>query len=109
VKTALQSVPPAYLERYPEAGGPAERVPLWKVPFTIGRSETADHTVYSSKVSKEHAAIEVAGQRYVVRDLDSTNGTFVNEERVRQQATLKNGDTLRIGRVELSVERIVIN
>jgi pSer/pThr/pTyr-binding forkhead associated (FHA) protein len=104
VKTALQSVPPAYLERYPEAGGPAERVPLWKVPFTIGRSDTADHTVYSSKVSKEHAAIEVAGQRYVVRDLDSTNGTFVNDQRV-QKAMLNTGDRLRIGRVELAVTR----
>jgi pSer/pThr/pTyr-binding forkhead associated (FHA) protein len=102
VKTALQSVPPAYLERYPEAGGPAERVPLWKVPFTIGRSETADHTVYSSKVSKEHAAIEVAGQRYVVRDLDSTNGTFVNGTRV-ERALLKDGDRLGIGRVELTI------
>jgi pSer/pThr/pTyr-binding forkhead associated (FHA) protein len=104
VKTALQSVPPAYLERYPEAGGPAERVPLWKVPFTIGRSETADHTVYSSKVSKEHAAIEVAGQRYVVRDLDSTNGTFVNGKRVKT-ADLSEGDRLSVGRLELVISR----
>jgi EAL domain-containing protein (putative c-di-GMP-specific phosphodiesterase class I) len=99
VKTAPQRVPPAYLERYPEAGGPAERVPLWKVPFTIGRSDTADHTVYSSKVSKEHAAIDVAGEQYVVRDLDSTNGTFVNGQR-EVQRVLQDGDILHLAHVE---------
>jgi EAL domain-containing protein (putative c-di-GMP-specific phosphodiesterase class I) len=99
VKTALRGAPPAYLERFPEAGGPAERVPLWKVPFTIGRSETADHTVYSIKVSKEHAAIEVEDDRYVVRDLDSTNGTFVNGQR-EVQRVLQDGDILHLAHVE---------
>src|SRR6187401_773294 len=81
VKSGSHDVPSAYLERYPEAGGPAERIPLWKLPFTIGRSETADHTVYSGKVSKEHVRLEVTDGRWRVRDLDSTNGTFVNGER----------------------------
>ena len=99
MKTGPYGVPPAYLERYPEAGGPAERIPLWKLPFVIGRSETADHTVYSSKVSKEHAIVEATAGRYVVRDLESTNGTFVNGERTSTHF-LEDGDILHVAHVE---------
>ena len=99
VKARSDDVPSAYLERYPEAGGPAERIPLWKLPFTIGRSETADHTVYSGKVSKEHATIEAADGHYTVRDLDSTNGTFVNGERASIQA-LEDGDIVHLAHIE---------
>lgn len=88
-----------YLEHYPEQGGPAERVPLLKIPFTLGRSEDTDHTVYSSKVSKEHATIVRDGDRYVVRDLESTNGTFVNGERV-QERPLNDGDILHLAHME---------
>jgi len=99
VKTGPYGVPSAYLERFPEAGGPAERIPLWKLPFTIGRSESVDHTVYSGKVSKEHATIMVTDGRYVVRDLESTNGTFVNGERASTQF-LEDGDILHVAHIE---------
>jgi EAL domain-containing protein (putative c-di-GMP-specific phosphodiesterase class I) len=99
VKTGSHDLPSAYLERYPEAGGPAERITLWKLPFIIGRSDTADHTVYSSKVSKEHAAIEAADGRYTVRDLTSTNGTFVNGQRTSTHV-LEDGDIVHLAHVE---------
>jgi EAL domain-containing protein (putative c-di-GMP-specific phosphodiesterase class I) len=99
VKTGAHEVPSAYLERYLEAGGPAERITLWKLPFILGRSDTADHTVYSGKVSKEHAAIEVTDGRYVVRDLSSTNGTFVNGQRTATHV-LADGDIVHLAHVE---------
>jgi EAL domain-containing protein (putative c-di-GMP-specific phosphodiesterase class I) len=99
VKTGFHDLPSAYLERFPEAGGPAERIPLWKLPFTIGRSETADHTVYSGKISKEHATIEAKDGRYAVRDLESTNGTFVNGERAPTHV-LEDGDILHLAHIE---------
>jgi EAL domain-containing protein (putative c-di-GMP-specific phosphodiesterase class I) len=99
VKSALPGVQSAYLERYPEAGGPAERIRISKLPFTIGRSETADHTIYSGKVSKEHATIQVTDGRYVVRDLDSTNGTFVNGQRVSTHF-LEDGDIVHLAHME---------
>ncbi len=99
MNTSSQDVLFPYLERFPEAGGPAERVPLLKVPFTIGRSETADHTIYSSKVSKEHAVIVRSGDRYAVRDLDSTNGIFINGQRATNQV-LEDGDILHVAHVE---------
>src|SRR5262245_21188706 len=80
-----------YLERYPEQGGPAERIVLGKLPLTLGRAETVDHVIYSAPVSKEHAAIIQIGHRYFVRDLQSTNGTFVNGQRVDEQV-LEDGD-----------------
>ncbi|HXT68455.1 MAG TPA: EAL domain-containing protein [Vicinamibacterales bacterium] len=88
-----------YLERHPEAGGPVERVPILKVPFTIGRSEDADHTIYSSKVSKEHLVILRSGDRYAVRDLESTNGTFVNGSRTTDRV-LADGDIIHVAHVE---------
>jgi len=99
VSTGGPEIPSAYLERYPEAGGPAERIPLWKLPFVIGRSETADHTIYSGKVSKEHATIEVKDGRYALRDLDSTNGTFVNGQRIASHV-LEDGDIVHLAQVE---------
>lgn len=99
MKTAAPELPTAYLERYPEAGGPAERTPVWRLPFVIGRSEGADHTLYSSKVSKEHAVIEAAGGRYQVRDLSSTNGTFVNGHRAAS-SFLEDGDIIHLAHVE---------
>ena len=89
----------SYLERYPEPGGPAERIPLMTLPFTIGRSETADHTIYSNKVSKEHAALIVIGGHVAVRDLESTNGTFVNGRRITEQI-LADGDIIHVAHVE---------
>lgn len=93
-----------YLEHYPEQGGPAERVAVLKIPFTLGRSEDADHTVYSSKVSKEHAAILRVGDHYAIRDLDSTNGTFVNGERV-SEFVLADGDIVHLAHVEFCFRR----
>ena len=99
MKTRPPEVPAAYLERYPEAGGPAERIPIWRLPFTIGRSEGADHTIYSGKVSKEHVTIELTGGRYTLRDLDSTNGTFVNGQRVSTHL-LDDGDIVHLAHIE---------
>jgi EAL domain-containing protein (putative c-di-GMP-specific phosphodiesterase class I) len=92
-------LPPAFLERFPETGGPAERIPILKVPFVIGRSDDADHTIYSGKISKEHAQIEVRDGRYSIRDLESTNGTFVNGKRVNA-IFLEDADIVHLAHVE---------
>jgi len=99
VNTGAHDVPAAFLQRFPETGGPAERIPIWKLPFIIGRSEEADLTVYSGKISKEHARLEVTDGRYAIRDLDSTNGTFVNGKKV-SSAFLEDADIIHLAHVE---------
>lgn len=101
MKTPPWDRPLAYLEHYAEAGGPVERIPLLTLPFTIGRAEHAGYRIYSSQVSKEHAAIVMIGDHYAVRDLGSTNGTFVNGRRTLEEV-LEDGDIIHVAHVEFS-------
>ncbi len=69
---------------------------------TLGRAPTADFTIDRALVSRLHCRLINASDRLEVEDLDSTNGTFVNDQRVKRKV-LVTGDTLRVGRVELTV------
>jgi pSer/pThr/pTyr-binding forkhead associated (FHA) protein len=71
---------------------------------TIGRATRADFIVDAPLVSRLHCRLESDADALEVIDLSSTNGTFVNGKRVRR-AHLQTGDRLRVGRVELSIER----
>lgn len=76
-------------------------------PRTVGRAVRSDFIVDAPLVSRCHCRLDVNGDgRLQVEDLDSTNGTFVNDRRV-DRAVLAPGDVLRVGRAELIVERIV--
>ena len=90
----------AYLEHYPEQGGPPARVLLLTFPFGIGRMPPNDHVVFSVAVSKQHAVLLRSGDDYVLRDLRSTNGTFVNGLRVIEDRCLVDGDIIHFGPVE---------
>src|SRR2546428_4645319 len=74
------------------------QVPLEDRPATFGRGP--DRTLVFRPeeivVSAEHAAIELRGGRWVLRDVGSTNGTFVNGERVRERV-LEDGDVIQFG------------
>ena len=73
---------------------------------TVGRANRSDFILDVAMVSRVHCRLtNDAGGELTVEDLDSTNGTFVNDRRVRRSASLSAGDRLRIGRVELSVTR----
>ena len=68
---------------------------------TIGRAAGADFIVDAALVSRVHCRLTaLADGQLEVRDLGSTNGTFVNGNRV-ETATLASGDMLGVGRVEL--------
>ena len=72
---------------------------------TVGRARRADFIVDAALVSRLHCRLEVVNDHLEVVDLKSTNGTYVNDTRVSSRARLKSGDRLRVGRVELKVER----
>jgi len=72
---------------------------------TIGRSTGADFIVEAPLVSRVHCRVTAGASELEVTDLDSTNGTFVNGERVVQRRTLRIGDRLGVGRVEFVIQR----
>jgi pSer/pThr/pTyr-binding forkhead associated (FHA) protein len=71
---------------------------------TVGRAPRADFILEAALVSRLHCRLEAGTDNLEVFDLDSTNGTYVNDQRVAR-AKLATGDRLRIGRVELKVEK----
>lgn len=74
------------------------------VPLTIGRSQDADIPVADDRVSRIHCGIRYSDGDFVLKDLGSSNGTYVNDEKV-QTATLKPGDRIRVGSTVLRLER----
>jgi uncharacterized RDD family membrane protein YckC len=88
---------------YLEVAG--RRVALAGGDFVIGRERDCDLPLGDGTVSRHHAAVGVEGGRVTVRDLGSSNGTFVNGRRLRAEAELAAGDRLRLGRVRLVLGR----
>ena len=84
---------------------PGKKFDIGAAPVTIGRGAACDIQVPGTWVSRQHARITWTGTGYVVEDLGSTNGTFVNRERASGPRTLKSGDLVQLGtRVELAFE-----
>jgi pSer/pThr/pTyr-binding forkhead associated (FHA) protein len=71
---------------------------------TIGRTARADFVVDRALVSRVHCRLTASDENLEVQDLSSTNGTFVNGTRV-ERAHIASGDRLRVGRIELKVEK----
>lgn len=65
-------------------------------PCELGRAQDNDVVVEDDRASQRHARIFLDGERHVVRDLGSTNGTYVNSQRIAQ-VPLNDGDLLQIG------------
>ena len=70
-----------------------KQVPVGARPVTIGRSPDNDLPVDNLAISNYHARVYFEAGRLVVEDLDSLNGTFVNDLRV-ERATLHDGDSI---------------
>ncbi len=97
-----QSAASLTISRGPDAG---RRFAIGAAVVTIGRGTQCDVQVAETWVSRRHARIAWSGTEYVVEDLGSTNGTFVNGVRVVGSRALRAGDRLQLGEeVELAFE-----
>ncbi|ADL68189.1 FHA domain-containing protein [Thermoanaerobacterium thermosaccharolyticum] len=67
---------------------------------TIGRADDCDIVVENPYVSSKHAMIRKKGKKFVIQDLNSTNGTYVNGKRVKNIARIKNNDVIKFGNEE---------
>lgn len=72
---------------------------------TIGRLDTNEIPIPDPGLSRHHAEISPENGQYILTDLGSTNGTFVNGKRVAEK-TLKDGDKIGIGKVSLVFRRL---
>ena len=92
------------LESTTDGGKSLARIPIQKLPFRIGRLDDLDLTLPFQSVSKRHAVLLFAEDGLRLRDLSSTNGTFVNRKRV-SEAILEEGDILHFAQVEFRIGR----
>jgi DNA-binding response OmpR family regulator len=75
--------------------------PLAGESIVIGRAVESDIVITSKRVSREHARVRREGWRVMLEDLNSTNGTFLNDERVLAPVALHDDDRITIGDVTL--------
>jgi len=85
---------------------PAVAFPLVKRSVSVGRDDANDIVVEDGRASRQHARVVRDQQGYRVEDLDSLNGTWVNDEVVRDSGRrLNDGDLIRLGATQLRFEQ----
>lgn len=96
-----------YLDHFPRPGGPLERVFLSRFPFLVGRDRAAHLVVFHPQVSKSHIELVREGDQIFLQELGSTNGTFINGQRVTGRALLRDGDIIHLAAKEFRFGRDV--
>ena len=79
-------------------------VPLKKDRFVIGRAKECSLRAGSDAISRRHCEIVRGEDGATVRDLGSRNGTYVNDEKIKGETPLSNGDRIRVGPLEFRFE-----
>lgn len=95
---SIKKIPERYQASVVVVEGYAEGMEyLIEKEFTvIGRDKTADIALKDPLISRQHAAVIYRDKSYLLKDMDSTNGTHMKGARI-QQAELHHGDKFRIG------------
>jgi len=89
-----------YLEGYWIDGETVYRIPINAFPALVGRETGLAVTLHSNNVSRQHAELLQQAGQLLIRDLGSTNGTFVNHEPVTDCRPLSPGDVIRFADIE---------
>jgi hypothetical protein len=74
-------------------------------PLTIGRDRSAELVLADPEVSRRHARLETRGDVVFVRDLHSSNGTYLNGRRIDAAIETREGDEIDVGATRLRIER----
>jgi pSer/pThr/pTyr-binding forkhead associated (FHA) protein len=73
--------------------------------LTVGRAEKCHVVVNDNYVSQVHARIFAKGEGYMVEDLGSTNGTYVNRRRITSPTEVQRGDRVKIGKTVMELRK----
>ncbi|MDQ3038016.1 MAG: FHA domain-containing protein, partial [Myxococcota bacterium] len=87
-----------------EKGGAQRRLDFDKNEVTIGRVQGNDIILPKGNVSKRHSRIVLKDNRFIVVDLKSTNGTYVNGRKITSPLVVKSGDKIYIGDFIMTLE-----
>lgn len=78
-------------------------IPISALPCVIGRDESCQLRIQSEHVSRNHCVISRSDSALVIRDLGSTNGTFLNGKLIQAESVLLDGDAIKLGSVRLEI------
>ncbi|MCH8028658.1 MAG: FHA domain-containing protein [Candidatus Dadabacteria bacterium] len=78
-------------------------VPITVFPFRVGRHKDCDLPLMPKNISRCHAEIVPLESDLIIRDLESSNGTYVNHKRIRREMALKSGDIVHFGTLEFQI------
>ena len=95
MKLALVVMTPGKME--------GKAIPIQLSQFVIGRDPQCHLRPASPVISKRHCALLVRGEQVFVRDFDSTNGTFVNDQPVKGELEVRHADVLKVGPIAFAV------
>jgi pSer/pThr/pTyr-binding forkhead associated (FHA) protein len=101
IQAAPQSAPQKRARLLLQTPGGIHAIPLESTLMSIGRGLNNDIILEDTRVSRHHAQLRYRSRRFWIADLGSTNGTFLNGERVTERA-LRNDDTISLGGLELT-------
>jgi EAL domain-containing protein (putative c-di-GMP-specific phosphodiesterase class I) len=106
---AVGKIAEEHLRWYLEAVADANRewrVAIEPVPFIVGRDDECNLKLADKRISRRHSEIRTSGDHLWIRDLRSTNGTFVNHRKIEQAELLEPGDIISVGNFKFCIKSV---
>jgi len=85
------------------SGSNGKTIPITRSPFLIGRDPKCQLRPSSALVSNRHCSLEMQGDKALITDLGSTNGTFLNKKRLAEPQELRDNDVVHVGPLAFTV------
>ncbi len=75
-------------------------------PFRVGRDEDCELNLTDKRISRRHFEIRRSGEHIWILDLESTNGTYLNQKKIKQAELLEQGDIISIGKYKFRISHV---